>query len=127
MSEQRSEQQESSVVVGRPFERGKSGNPGGRPIGVQKLAREHTAEAIATLVRHLNHPKLAVQAAVALLDRGWGKPAQEITGPEGGPLSYVIRAPAACESTEQWLAIYAPKTIDAEPLNEAPRDPPVVK
>ena len=38
-----------------PFEKGKSGNPGGRPklVGeVQALAREYTKQAIETLARH---------------------------------------------------------------------------
>jgi len=39
--------------IGKPFQKGQSGNPGGRPkvvAEVKELAREHTAEAIETLV-----------------------------------------------------------------------------
>jgi hypothetical protein len=60
---------------------GRSGNPGGRPkaaLNVQELARAHTEDAIQTLVEALKDPKLKVQAATALLDRGWGKPIQAI-------------------------------------------------
>lgn len=78
-----------------PFEKGQSGNPGGRPKAVQdviELARSHTAIAIATLARISEAsdvpPAAAVAAAVALLDRGWGKPTQpnEHTGKDGAPL-----------------------------------------
>jgi hypothetical protein len=69
--------------VARPgtFSPGQSGNPGGRPkatLNVQELARAHTEDAIQTLVEALKDPKLKVQAATALLDRGWGKPVQAI-------------------------------------------------
>jgi hypothetical protein len=60
---------------------GRSGNPGGRPkaaLNVQELARTYTKDAIQTLVEALKDPKLKVQAATALLDRGWGKPIQAI-------------------------------------------------
>ena len=70
-----------------PFKKGQSGNPGGRPkvvAEVKELARAHTGEAIETLVSIMNNPKAApaarVSAANALLDRGYGKPPQHITG-----------------------------------------------
>jgi hypothetical protein len=47
-------------------------------VSVQELARSHTEQAVRTLVEALGDPKLKVQAAVALLDRGWGKPVQAI-------------------------------------------------
>jgi hypothetical protein len=50
---------------------------------VQELARTYTEEAIRTLVEALDDPKLKVQAACALLDRGWGKPLQPLRDESG--------------------------------------------
>lgn len=72
-----------------PFKPGQTGNPGGRPkvdVRVTELARAHTEKAIQTLVNALDNERTAVAAATALLDRGWGKAAQAITGADGGAL-----------------------------------------
>ena len=69
-----------------PFEKGKSGNPGGRPklVGeVQALAREYTKQAIETL-RDIMRDKKAPHAARgyaanSILDRGYGRPSQTIS------------------------------------------------
>lgn len=68
-----------------PFRPGQSGNPGGRPkaeISLRDLAREHTQDAVATLVAIMKDNAAVsaarVSAAQALLDRGYGKPKQEI-------------------------------------------------
>ena len=72
---------------------------------VKELARAHTGEAIQTLVSIMTNAKAApaarVAAANALLDRGYGKPLQHITG-EGGP-QYVVRLPEPCATVEEWL------------------------
>jgi hypothetical protein len=43
-----------------------------------------------------------------------------IAGDAANPVSFVIRAPSPVESTQQWLAQYAPKTIDAQPADAEP-------
>ena len=76
------------------FQAGRSGNPGGRPkalVDVQGLARKNTKEAIENLVfwmQQRGEPQTSLRASIALLEIGWGRPAQrtELTGSAGGPV-----------------------------------------
>lgn len=53
------------------------------PTEIKSLARSHTETAIRTLAGIMRQPKAPasarVAAAEALLDRGWGKPKQDMT------------------------------------------------
>ena len=73
---------------GKPFKKGFSGNPGGRPREVgdlRELAREHTEEALQAIIAVMNDPEAPAAARVAaaglIWDRGYGKAvqSQEIT------------------------------------------------
>ncbi len=77
--------------------RGGKRSGAGRPKGakgktapeIKALAREHGEEAINTLVdlmRNAESEMVRERAAMDLLDRGIGKPVQEITGGDGGPI-----------------------------------------
>lgn len=74
------------------FAKGISGNPGGKPKelkGIQELARKYAPQAIEALVKVATKGKseaARVTAATVLLDRGFGKPNQSVSGPDGHPL-----------------------------------------
>ena len=58
--------------INMPFEKGQSGNPGGRPkviAEVKELARAHTGVAIQTLVSIMTNPKSAPAARVLSCER----------------------------------------------------------
>lgn len=80
------QQQPRRRGAGRPFQKGQSGNPGGRPkeaAEVKALAREHGAEAVAKLLqlmRSAEREETQRAAAIDLLDRGYGRPTQAIEG-----------------------------------------------
>lgn len=76
-------------------------NSGRNPVDknaflVASLAREHTERAIrklAMLIEEGETGSVQLQAAQALLDRGWGKPAQSVMlqGDENKPLQAMIK------------------------------------
>jgi Family of unknown function (DUF5681) len=120
-------------VWGRPFQKGQSGNPGGKrkePENVGELLRRATPEAYATLVDIMNTKSnsAAVRAYCAekLLDRAVGKPQQttnlnvssaqrSIKDLSDTELMSIIEAGRARAALP---APSAPPTIDVEPSVE---------
>jgi hypothetical protein len=111
-------------ITGKGFMPGQSGCPGGRPRqDVTELARAHTADAIRALVLALQSPRERVPAAVALLDRGWGRPVQMISGDAKQPLLVDFRW--ASDPPPLALPISAPVIeAAAEPGNAEDDDQP---
>jgi hypothetical protein len=77
------------------FEKGKSGNPVGRPKKdhrVQRLARLRSVEAIERLTFWMrsDDPKASVAACIAILNRAFGRPAQALTAPDGTSPAKII-------------------------------------
>ena len=65
------------------------------PTEIRSLARKHTERAISVLAGIMDEPQSGaparIQAAEALLSRGWGKPTQPVDGDgDGGPVKLVI-------------------------------------
>jgi hypothetical protein len=81
---------------GRPFGKGQSGNPGGRPKlegEIRKLAQKHGPAAIKRLVDLMDssNERVAVAAAQAVLDRAYGKPPQGIHLKGDGTAPHVMQ------------------------------------
>jgi hypothetical protein len=82
------------------------------PVDIRSLARSHTEIAIkvlAGIAKDGTNEGARVAAAVALLDRGWGKPPQAHTGEEGeGTIRVIIRdIPAEMAQKRRLLQIDA--------------------
>ena len=79
-----------------PWKPGQSGNPKGRapsPVDIAALAREHGPRCIEVAADLLDSDdeRIRLAAATALLDRGFGKPVQTLSGEDGAPLTIVLR------------------------------------
>lgn len=77
------------------FQKGVSGNPAGRPKKTQEeydleaACRDKAPEALNVLLAIMegsDNERNKLQAAQAILNRGYGKPRQAITGPDDTPL-----------------------------------------
>jgi hypothetical protein len=82
-----------SSIVGRPFKKGQSGNPGGRAKGFERRVRDLVDPdqiikfALNVMINGKETTKDQLAAARFLAERGWGKPRQtvevvEVTPPE---------------------------------------------
>ena len=66
---------------------------------------------LASVAQNSTNDSARVAAAVALLDRGWGKPSQSHTGADGeGPITVVIR-----NVIDEIRCAEEAKVIDVEP------------
>lgn len=84
------------------------------PTDIKALARVHTETALNVLASIMNcgdapHNARAT-AAIALLDRGWGKPQQAIEV-SGEIASTVIRAPEPAKTPASWADRHVPEHL----------------
>ncbi|HEY2229971.1 MAG TPA: hypothetical protein VGI22_19965 [Xanthobacteraceae bacterium] len=77
--------QKGKAPLGRRWKKGQSGNPAGPPkiiFEIARVAKQYTWEALETLAGVMRDkdasPPARVAAAVALLDRAWGRPMQAV-------------------------------------------------
>jgi len=97
---------------GRPFPKGQSGNPGGRPRGLVRAIRDQTEEGdelVAFVMRVFRGEVEGVrlrdrlEAATWLADRGFGKPTQgvELAGKDGDALVPITLVQAVMADAER--------------------------
>src|SRR6476659_7431097 len=88
------------------FQRGRSGNPGGRPklpADIREAFKAKAPQALEVLTRCLQSgdDRIAMMAAQAILDRGYGKPMQSIDANiNDDPVRYIVELPKKSANDE---------------------------
>jgi hypothetical protein len=101
------------------WRKGISGNPRGRPpasVDIAALARQYGPRCIEVAAELLDDPdsRVRLAALVALLDRGFGRPAQVVTSPDGASAIHLHLTAATSISATIFEAQAGPATQQHE-------------
>ena len=117
-------------VIGRPWSKGESGNPNGRPkspVDIAALAREHGPRCIQVAAELLENPdpRIRLAALVALLDRGFGRPAPAVMAADNAlslQFQHLVAARAFSDALHENQETLGPPEIEGDAEPAEPRD-----